>query len=239
MSQIGKLTSWMRCQVGTAEDRNNHVRYNNIYWGYEAEGDSYPWCCAFIWVGFFECGLSQLFFGGGKTAYCPTVVNYAKQNGKWVTSGYREGDLLLYDWDGDGISDHIGYCIRSTGNKVTAIEGNCGDKVCEIERTMANIMGAYRPNYEDGPEENKDEPIETFCTVHPRRCKFGDVSESVRAMQILLMGRGYSVGIDGADGDFGGNTKRGLEAFQKAKGLPDDGICGDNTWSMLLLGVTE
>ena len=38
----------------------------------------------------------------------------------------------------------------------------------------------------------------------------------------------------GADADFGAETETALKAYQKAKGLSADGICGVNTWKKLL-----
>ncbi len=64
----------------------------------------------------------------------------------------------------------------------------------------------------------------------------GDVSEAVRSMQLLLIGRGYSCGSCGADGDFGTCTKLAVWAFQRAHGLAVDGVAGANTWSRLIGG---
>lgn len=64
----------------------------------------------------------------------------------------------------------------------------------------------------------------------------GDVSEAVRSMQLLLIGRGYSCGSCGADGDFGTCTKLAVWAFQRAHGPAVDGVAGANTWSRLIGG---
>lgn len=62
----------------------------------------------------------------------------------------------------------------------------------------------------------------------------GNRGEAVRSLQILLMGRGYSVGNCGADGIFGNDTENALRAFQKAKLLEVDGIAGKESYSKLL-----
>ena len=64
----------------------------------------------------------------------------------------------------------------------------------------------------------------------------GDSGETVRAMQILLRGRGFGVGWYGADGEFGAATEEGLRAFQRVKTEETDGVCGERTWSRLLKG---
>lgn len=62
----------------------------------------------------------------------------------------------------------------------------------------------------------------------------GDKGASVKAMQRLIIAEGYSCGSAGADGDFGDGTVRGLKKYQKKKGLPQDGVCGEKTWSKML-----
>lgn len=59
-------------------------------------------------------------------------------------------------------------------------------------------------------------------------------SATVKALQTLLIGYGYSCGKAGADGDFGNNTYKALKNYQKDKGLTVDGCCGTKTWSSLL-----
>ncbi len=56
----------------------------------------------------------------------------------------------------------------------------------------------------------------------------------VKALQILLIGRGYSCGKAGADGKFGTNTSNALKNYQKDNKLTVDGICGTNSWTNLL-----
>lgn len=59
----------------------------------------------------------------------------------------------------------------------------------------------------------------------------GDKGEAVRAVQILLKGRGYNVG---ATGNFGNGTVSALNKFKKAKGLTPDGIVDADTMAALL-----
>lgn len=59
----------------------------------------------------------------------------------------------------------------------------------------------------------------------------GDKGENVRAVQILLKGRGYNVG---ATGNFGNGTVSALNKFKKAKGLTQDGIVDADTMAALL-----
>ena len=62
----------------------------------------------------------------------------------------------------------------------------------------------------------------------------GWTGNTVRAMQILLIGYGWPCGKWGADGDFGADTEKALRGYQSANGLDSDGICGPRTWAKLL-----
>ena len=64
--------------------------------------------------------------------------------------------------------------------------------------------------------------------------KKGDRGESVRALQLLLLGRGERLTKFGADGDLGGETQGALKAYQAKNALEADGICGKLTWGKLL-----
>lgn len=148
MSEIKKLTAWFRAQIGVAEDPlgSNNVRYNTAYYGREVFGDNYPWCATTIWTGYKECELSKRYLDGGRTAYCPYIAGWAQSHGCWVTGGYREGDILLYALGGNQIN-HVGYCASANGKTVESIEGNYSDKVCNVRRTVSEVVGAYRPTY--------------------------------------------------------------------------------------------
>lgn len=72
------------------------------------------------------------------------------------------------------------------------------------------------------------------CTVEVKVLRKGAKGQQVKALQTLLIGYGYSCGSYGADGSFGAATDSALRAFQKAKGLSVDGVCGPNSWNKLL-----
>lgn len=66
--------------------------------------------------------------------------------------------------------------------------------------------------------------------------RYGDKSECVRSAQLLLIGRGYSCGRYGADGEIGQDTYNAVVAFQRAHDLQQDGIIGAQTWAKLIGG---
>ena len=62
----------------------------------------------------------------------------------------------------------------------------------------------------------------------------GDRGEHVRALQILLAGRGFNGRMHTPDGAFGPNTEGAVKLFQSARGLETDGIAGEKTLRSLL-----
>ena len=73
-------------------------------------------------------------------------------------------------------------------------------------------------------------------TLEMRNLEKGCKGEDVKALQILLNGRGFHCGT--ADGVFGKNTEKALKAFQAKKKLTVDAVAGKNTMAALL-GVIE
>ena len=135
---------------------SNNVLFNTDYYGRAVSGYSYPWCCSFIWDIFRMCGASDLFYNGGKTAYVPAVVNWARKEGLIVDkkSG-RYGDIITFDWDGDGVADHIGF-IESYNGVYHTIEGNTavgndsnGGCVMRRDRNVSTVLSVIRPRYDN------------------------------------------------------------------------------------------
>lgn len=135
---------------------SNKVKYNTDYYSSPVRGDWYPWCCVFVWWVFQRAGASSLFFGGKKTAYCPTALSWFKQQGQFVTGAYQPGDLVFFDFSGKKqIAGHIGIVesVTESGNLIV-LEGNTsitsddnGGCVMRRERAASLIIGAGRPAY--------------------------------------------------------------------------------------------
>lgn len=65
----------------------------------------------------------------------------------------------------------------------------------------------------------------------------GERSDAVRAMQQLLIAKGYEIPKYGACGSFNDETENALLCFQEDMNLKPDAKCGPETWSALL-GLT-
>lgn len=152
-----EILSVARSQIGTKESPSgsNNVKYNTAYYGREISGAAYPWCCVFLWWVFQSVGAAKLFFGGEKTAYCPTAESYYKKAGQWHDVP-KAGDIVFYDFGNTGASNHIGIVesVNEDGS-ITAIEGNTslssednGGAVMRRVRSGACVRGYARPLYE-------------------------------------------------------------------------------------------
>lgn len=156
-----KIIDTARSYIGTDDGYdggNNNIIFNTDYYGKEVSGDAYPWCCAFVWDIFRMCGASELFYDGKKTAYCPTVLEWGRSNGLTVgKSNGQYGDIVLFDWNGDGVADHIGLIIgKNSDGSYQTVEGNTsnsnysnGGYVLEMTRYPRSIIGIIRPRYQE------------------------------------------------------------------------------------------
>ncbi len=70
--------------------------------------------------------------------------------------------------------------------------------------------------------------------MNMRTLRKGSKGEDVRALQILLSGRGCNGNMNTPDGIFGTNTLGAVKLYQKKAGLEVDGVVGVLTWRSLL-----
>jgi hypothetical protein len=135
--------------IGTAESPagSNKVMFSDWY------GIQGPWCAMFVTYNMVSAG-SKAFQKGNRWAYCPFVVDDARASRNGVkqvsAANVQTGDIVLYDWNGDGIADHIGIFEGWTDKKktkFTAIEGNTsgknpsdGGEVARTNRDMKNVL---------------------------------------------------------------------------------------------------
>lgn len=149
MATVQELLDIARGELGTTESPANSNRTKYGAW-YGLDGQ--PWCVMFVeWV-FAQAGVKLPI----ETASCTILMNAAKSAGNWVTSDYRPGDVVIYDWGGDKRPDHCGIIEVIGGSSIIAIEGNTsigngsdGGEVMRRTRTLWQVLGAVRPKYEE------------------------------------------------------------------------------------------
>ena len=234
-----KIIEIAKAEIGVTESPKNS---NKQKYGKEYGVNGTAWCCQFVWWVFKHAGASELFYGGGKTAWVPSVRKHYTQKGKWIRRGNgtpKPGDIIIFgNRDDSGSGKHIGIVTKVTSSTVYTIEGNTtksgfsanGGMVAakSYSRTNSNIAGYCSIDYDDKEKETVEVTVETL--------KKGSKGDNVKALQILLIGYGFNCGKYGTDGDFGSDTDEAVKAYQKKKGLSVDGIVGKNTWNKLLGG---
>ena len=246
-----KLVAWARSQVGYTEGEQNWNKYAVGKAGaYGWDVQNQPWCDVFVDCGFIECfGLDdarKLTYQPTFSALCSASAQFYKNHNAWYQSP-EVGDQVFFYVDG-GIN-HTGIVVAVSGGLVTTVEGNSSDAV--RMRVYANgvqtIAGYGRPNWSifssnvgttQPVGDNPQTPInsgagEKKITGLPNLQR-GDKGEVVRAAQFLLNGRDCSVGMWGADADFGNATYLAVKTYQRRNGLDPDGIIGPATWASLL-----
>ena len=249
-------------QIGVKENpaNSNKVIYNTEYYGREVSGSAYPWCVTFVWWVFKQCGASNLFCNGKKTASCTYLMNnMASQK---VTSP-KPGDLVLYQFDRNADADHIGILekINSDGT-YQVIEGNTstsndanGGQVMRRTRKKSLVLCFIRPAYEDSGSTGKDDALTTFIKAVQKACgavvdgiagsetisktvtisaKKNCVHTVVKPVQTYLNYLGYNCGA--VDGIIGSKTTAAIKAYQKTNGCVVDGeiTARNKTWKKLL-----
>jgi len=214
---------------------------------YNGPKQGYDYCAVSSDAWFFYCfgkDLAQKLLcepARSAGAGCVYAAQYFKNMGRWFLTP-EIGDKIFFDY-GDGIN-HEGIVVAVTGTDVITVEGNVNGMVQQCQHSIGAwyISGYGRPCWElyseeDGmdPDPAEDDHQQEFCYVEIDMpvLRVGNISWHVALMQLLLYSRGYSVGSSGADGDFGPQTLAGLQAFQKANGIEEDG-CAEETWKHLL-----
>ena len=117
-------------------------------------------------------------------------------------------------------SDHVdGYAGNVDGNKV-------------LSERFGKLVAEIQPDPTPAPQP---EPSGDDTTIVLPTLKQGDRGLMVKIMQTALIGKGYSCGWMGADGDFGAQTKIGLHKFLLANGINDPDVkCTQKVWKLLL-----
>ena len=120
------------------------------YWSWYGFEGRVEWCACFVsWCadqcGYIESGIIQKFAG------CVDGSNWFKGNGQWKDRNYepQAGDIIFFDWEGDGETDHVGIVEKCENGVVYTVEGNSGDACRQKQYTVgsSSIYGYGVPAY--------------------------------------------------------------------------------------------
>ncbi|MFI9530460.1 CHAP domain-containing protein [Micromonospora rosaria] len=109
------------------------------------------WCADFAKFAFYW-GTAKY---TGLNALASSFRTYGVNNGTWHPKGSyvpRKGDAVVYDWEGDGVIDHVGivtsYQENNTDGTFNSVEGNRSDAVKHVFNTSnraASVVGFTSP----------------------------------------------------------------------------------------------
>ena len=120
------------------------------YWSWYGFSGRVEWCACFVSWCANECGYIE---AGAvpKFAACSAGVQWFKSAGLWHDRGYepQPGDIVFFDWGGDGGADHVGIVESCDGSTVHTIEGNTSDSCARRSYRVgsASILGYGTPLY--------------------------------------------------------------------------------------------
>ena len=110
-------------EIGTEESPKNS---NKTKYGKWARYDGVPWCGLFTSWCYEKAGfpLPRIGFRFNGFAGCQTAVAYFRKNNK-IVQDPQPGDIVFFDWNGDGRFDHTGIFVRQIdSSSFETIEGN-------------------------------------------------------------------------------------------------------------------
>ena len=131
------------------------------YWSWFGFDSRVEWCACFVsWCG-DQCGYIKQDLMP-MTAGCLSGIDWFKERGQWLNGGQipKPGMIIYFDWDLDGLSDHVGIVEKYENGMVFTIEGNSSDMCRERQysQTYECIYGYGTPRY---PSKSEGLQIET------------------------------------------------------------------------------
>ena len=109
------------------------------YWSWYGFEGRVEWCACFVsWCadqcGYIESGIIPKFAG------CVDGANWFEGNGQWQDRNYepQAGNIIFFDWEGDGETDHVGIVEKCENGVVYTVEGNSGDACRQNQYTVGS-----------------------------------------------------------------------------------------------------
>ena len=108
------------------------------------------WCAIFVSWCADQCGYLDAGILPKELNVIP-YVEWFRERDQWQYMDYEPspGDLIFYDWEGDGLADHVGIVERVEDGVIYSIEGNAGDLCIENSHPLgaAPVYGFGLPAY--------------------------------------------------------------------------------------------
>jgi hypothetical protein len=229
--------------LGYKEGANNHTKFGEWYatlvhdtsFAYASWCDEYASYCG------YASGNADIV---GEFAYCPSHVNFFKNRGQWhkATESIKKGDIVFFDWDDDGVADHveIARADSAPGATIATIGGNTssglagsqsnGDGVYERIRYRSDVLGFGRPAYKSagtstGSGGGKTPAPTTKYTppAFPKGLAPNRSTPSAKSLQKALKATGWLGKSVELSDNYGPQTQKAVAGFNAKHGLNDAG----------------
>ena len=134
-------------QVAAQQIRNQGGKK---FWSWFGFNNRVEWCACYVsWCadqcGYIKEGIIPKF------SSVSDGISWFENKNQWQKPGYKPmpGDIIFFDWEGDGSCDHVGIVEKCDENTVYTIEGNsrdeCRRKTYSINSSL--IFGYGVPKY--------------------------------------------------------------------------------------------
>lgn len=120
------------------------------YWSWYGFSGRVEWCACFVsWCanecGYIDAGVIPKFAG------CVLGSQWFMDRGQWQDGSFtpEAGHIIFFDWEGDGVTDHVGIVERVENGTVYTVEGNSGDACRQNSYSIGSsvIYGYGLPAY--------------------------------------------------------------------------------------------
>lgn len=162
-----KIVEIAKGEIGYKEQGNNITKYGEWY------GMQDEWCNMFVCWCANQASIGEDIIP--KMAYVPSTANWFDEKGQYKNSranggNYtpQTGDIVLFDYNHNTTSDHIGIVEKTEGNTLYTIEGNKDNMVkrCTYSLDSVDIRAYCVPDYTQEAEEIKEESEEEEMKVY-------------------------------------------------------------------------
>lgn len=226
-------------EIGTVEGpKENQTKY-----GAFTKANYQPWCGSFVMWCANQAGVKI-----PNTVYTPAGADSFKKAKSWYEDAPQPGDIVFFDFPGDGVDriSHVGIVVKDNkdGTCVT-IEGNTAGAVGDqrnggmVQKKVrgykknkkgveVSIVGFGRPKFGAAVAVKAEKPVAAADAYPGDTIDPGESGEFVKVVQKAL-------GIPKPDGFYGPVTKKAVIAWQKAnpKFGAADGVIGEKTFNAL------
>lgn len=195
---------------------SNKTKYGKWY-GLDGE----KWCCIFVsWV-YYHAGHPLEAINNPKGYQsCQSGYKFWKRNNRIVKEP-QPGDIVLYDWTGDGICDHTGIFVKWLDAAKTTFQAWEGNTAQKNDSDGGHVMLRKRSKTLVKAFVTPIALVEGLPSINDNNLRKGDRGSDVTSLQKMLHDLSFKVTVDGM---FGSETENVVKEFQKKHSLSITGI---------------